>query len=287
MRPTSTSRQSAAVLSYKEENAFRERIEMRLERSVGQRVDDDVDANGVAAGRKPVEVLFGGALALPGVGHVGVMRRQDHEVAARILNAAIVHFRAVVAAFGYRATAPIPEIDIGYLQELLHVEHRVHDRVGDWQIEDRKLARWQHRRDVVLPVGPGVTAPEVVNPEKPTLHEVIPQVRRLLLGETSERFDVLHEHHGAVEEDRIVESDHDVVRLAVGVELDRDARELGQSNREIVVRAGIIGTPAAIENPAAIEKLPVEVLDGGNALRYPAADPDLLSAGQGRAGQGH
>jgi hypothetical protein len=42
--------------------------------SVRQRIEHDVDADRVAAGREEVEVLLAFAFALPGVGDVGVVR---------------------------------------------------------------------------------------------------------------------------------------------------------------------------------------------------------------------
>src|SRR6185436_11023429 len=69
----------------------------RLSGSVRQRVEHDVDAQGVAARRKEIEELVVIAFALPAVGDVSVVRDDDHQVARLVPDALEEHRRAVAA----------------------------------------------------------------------------------------------------------------------------------------------------------------------------------------------
>src|ERR1044072_9201257 len=53
-----------------------------LQVSVGHRVEDRVDPDGITPRRELVEVAWVFTLALPGVGDIGVVRHQHHDVAA-------------------------------------------------------------------------------------------------------------------------------------------------------------------------------------------------------------
>ncbi len=86
-----------------------------------------------------------------------------------------------------------------------------------------------------------------------------------------------------------LERDHDVVRLPIGVELDVNLRQLGETHGKIVVGAGIVGAPARTAGfaddarvvAAAVEERTVEVLQfrplGRHPIEATAAHPDLLT----------
>src|SRR5450432_3473192 len=76
--------------------------------SMSQRVDHDVDADRVAVRREAVEVFLALALALPGVGDVGVVRHDDHQPTALVGDGAEVGVRAVGAALGDATAAAHP-----------------------------------------------------------------------------------------------------------------------------------------------------------------------------------
>src|SRR6185436_14554000 len=83
--------------------------------SVGEGVERDVDADGVAVWREAVEVLLVLAFALPGVGDVGVVGHHHHQPAVLVLDAAEVHVRAVGAALRGAAVHLIPAVDRRHL----------------------------------------------------------------------------------------------------------------------------------------------------------------------------
>jgi len=86
-------------------------------------------------------------------------------------------------------------------------------------------------------------------------------------------------------------ADDDVMRLTIRVELDRDARQLGETNREVVVGAGIVGAPAALIKRPAIQEAAVEILHRRETRCKPAvpaaAHPDLLRTHQTGAAKQH
>src|SRR3954470_22698773 len=73
--------------------------------SMGHRINHDVDAERVAVRREAIEVFLALALALPRVRDVGIVRHDDQQPAAGVLDAAEVHVRAVVHVAALRDAA--------------------------------------------------------------------------------------------------------------------------------------------------------------------------------------
>jgi len=189
-----------------------------------------------------------------------------------------------------------PEVDRRDLRDVLHVVERVHDRVVVRDVEDRVLVRRQHAADLVDPLIPRLRTPEIVDVEKAPLQQVGTKLLDLFIAE-ARRAHVFHEQDRAVVEQRIVEAQHDVVRLAIGLHLDAHERQLRQPHGKVVVGAGIVGAPAAAarlardagEEAAAVIERSVEVLARPELRRAAApeaaaraANPDALRVHGGR-----
>src|SRR5262245_30559441 len=99
--------------------------------------------------------------------------------------------------------------------------------MADRYIDDWVLTRRQDAADLLHPRPPLIRPPRIVGPEKPAFQQELAKLRDFLRPEIR-RPDVLHEEHGAVEQQRIAERNHDVVRLPIRIELDRHPREFRQ-----------------------------------------------------------
>src|SRR3954468_7132192 len=94
-----------------------------LRSSVGHRVEQHVDAERVAIGRKLVEELGVFAFPLPRVGHVGVVRGHHDHASAGITDDAKMRDASLFAALGRLAsTAAAPELDVRDLRDLGQLE---------------------------------------------------------------------------------------------------------------------------------------------------------------------
>src|SRR2546421_183616 len=80
------------------------------------------------------------------------------------------------------------------------------------------------------------------------------------------RSDVLHEQHRTAIERRIGQRHDRVVGLLSGVELDGHAGQLGEADREVVVRSWIVGAPSAAPG------LTVAALVEATAVHDPAVE---------------
>src|SRR5262245_35910489 len=103
--------------------------------SVGQRVQNYVDADRVAVRREVIEVVAVLAFALERVAEVGVVRDEDDHVPLLVEDGARVRRRAERAAL--RGAAAEPEADRGDLREVFDVVERVKERVVERQVDDR------------------------------------------------------------------------------------------------------------------------------------------------------
>src|SRR4026209_2899289 len=74
------------------------------------------------------------------------------------------------AALGCRlSTDGTPEANPGDLWNLLHVEHRVEDRIAEGYVFDPVLGRRHGPGQLSRPLIPGGVAPEVIDPQKAAL----------------------------------------------------------------------------------------------------------------------
>src|SRR5438105_11188298 len=101
--------------------------------SVGERVQHDVHADGVAVRREAIEVLLVLPLALPAVGDVGVVRHADHQAPFLVVDAAEVHAGSLRAPLRDPAPAA-PELNRRHLLDLLHDVPSLHDRMNEWDV---------------------------------------------------------------------------------------------------------------------------------------------------------
>src|SRR5215216_5366228 len=123
------------------------------------RVHHDVDADRVAPWREFVEESRVLTFAFPRVGDVGVMRHHDHDVAVLVGNGTEIRRGALAPAFGGGAAVRTPELDRGYLRQLVHLELRAKDWVAQRHVVDRVLRRWEHTTNLRNPVVPGFLTP--------------------------------------------------------------------------------------------------------------------------------
>ena len=96
----------------------------------------------------------------------------------------------------------------------------------------------------LLPHCPRARAPEVVAPHEAALQQVRPELRDVGVAELGGAgvFDV---DERAVEEIVVAAAAHDeIFGIAFAVDADGGLRELGESNAEVDVGAGIVGAPA-------------------------------------------
>src|SRR5688572_31713746 len=103
---------------------------LRDRASVRHRVEQDVDADGVAVGRELVEETRIVTFPFPGIGHVGVVRHHHHDSSVPVANHAEVRIDAVGAALGgVGAARGAPECDVRDLRDLRDRELRLEDRI--------------------------------------------------------------------------------------------------------------------------------------------------------------
>ena len=69
--------------------------------------------------------------------------------------------------------------------------------------------------------------------------------RRRFLGRDERAAVLAHHHERALEQLGLGRLNHDVIHFLVGVEVHRRARELGEANRQVLVRARVVDAPAA------------------------------------------
>src|SRR5262249_4787211 len=128
-------------------------------------------------------------------------------------------------------------------------------------------------------------SPEVVDDQEAALLQVRPQALDLVVAE-ADHTDVFHVEDRTVEEQRVGESDDDVVGLPGPIEPDVHRRQLAQAHGEIVVGAWKVGAPAgaallesiAGEVGAAEVEGPVEVLRLRPLRRLAIEAPDAAAA---------
>src|SRR5262245_51174807 len=143
--------------------------------SVGHRVEDDVDAEGIARTGELVEILSAVAFALEGVPEVGVVRHDHQKMPRAVHDASDVRLGAERPTLGGSATRAVPESDRRDLNFGLNVVQRVKDRMLEWQIEQRVFARGERLSQLVRPVLERIVAPKITRPEKSAPPEVRPQ----------------------------------------------------------------------------------------------------------------
>src|SRR5262249_5369668 len=105
--------------------------------SVSQRVDQRVDAEGVARTREMIEVLAALAFALERVAEVGVVRHHHEDVAGAIGDRARVRLGAVAAALRRPPSTLIPVANRRNLRQLVDVVEHVEQLVIERDVEQR------------------------------------------------------------------------------------------------------------------------------------------------------
>ena len=120
---------------------------------------------------------------------------------------------------------------------------RLEDRIADRHIFDRILGRRHRLRQLARPLLPRGVAPEVVDPDKAALLEVLPETRGLLLGELN-RADVRRHHVRTAEQGVVGEAHEPYVRNVWGQPADFCFREFRESNQEVALTPGIVRAPA-------------------------------------------
>ena len=119
---------------------------------------------------------------------------------------------------------------------------------------------------------PRVAAPEVVGPEEAALEQVLAQVLGLCRPDVGGA-DLRHHDERALEDRRIGELHHEVVRLAVGLAADARLGQLREPDRQVDVGARIVDLqPPPSPSLALREHDPAEVERAVEALRRRAAD---------------
>src|SRR5262245_8573755 len=131
---------------------------------------------------------------------------------------------AIRAAF--RSAAPGAEIkaDVWNLRYGRDLELRSEQWVLRWEVEDRKFIRRQRLSDLRDPVIPRVAAPEIINPQKPTLFEVEAHGFRIFVGNKGAP-NLGRHHERTIEYFRIGEADEQMIRFARGVLADVSLRQ--------------------------------------------------------------
>ena len=147
-------------------------FDVELQRLMRHRIDQRVDAERVAETREPVEVRAVFAFALEGVAVVRIVRDEHHQMPFVVKDRAGVWLPAVDAALRGSAGAE-PEVDRRNLRHTLHFLQRVEDLVRRGDVDDGILVGWEDLPDLRLEHAPSVFAPEVVDPQKPALEQII------------------------------------------------------------------------------------------------------------------
>src|SRR5204863_3391008 len=91
--------------------------------------------------------------------------------------------RTVVAALGGASTHASPRTDGRNLDDPLHIELLMEERMVEWHINDRKFGWWQRLADFARPHLPRPAAPEIIGPEEAAFQQVLTQSRRFLRAE--------------------------------------------------------------------------------------------------------
>src|SRR5262245_46493267 len=146
---------------------------------VRHRVEDDVDAEGIARTCELVEILSAIAFAFEGVAEVGVVRHDHQKMSRAVHDASDVRFGAERPTLGGGATRAVPESDRRDLNFFLNVVQRVKDRMLEREIEQRVFARRKRLSQLVRPVLERIVAPKIIRPEKSAPLEIRPQARGL------------------------------------------------------------------------------------------------------------
>src|SRR6188508_2226869 len=94
------------------------------------------------------------------------------------------------------------------------------------------------------PSAPVLGTPRLVHPEKAALQQVFAEPQHFLAAELGAAR-VFDEQQRTMEEHWIVETDDHVPRLAIGSKFHRNARELGEPDREVVVGRWVVRIPSA------------------------------------------
>src|SRR5262245_43800930 len=123
------------------------------------RVDERVDAEGVAGDGELHEIARVVALPFERVAEVGVVGAEDHDALAGVDDRASVRYLAVEALRGRSAGSP--RTDRGDLRELLDGENGVEQEVRDRQVHERVRPGRQHFSELIFPNLPRALAPEV------------------------------------------------------------------------------------------------------------------------------
>src|SRR5262249_15458895 len=159
--------------------------------SVAQRVEQRVDAKGVADSGEPIEVRAVLTFALECIAVVGIVRDEHQHVTLVVQDCAGVRHLAVNALGSLASTKP--DADRRYLGDAVHVVQRVEERVSPRQVDHWELVRRQRLPNFRLEDVPGVLTPEVIHPEEAALDQIIAQMRGIVLIQ-EQSADLLHDY---------------------------------------------------------------------------------------------
>ncbi len=152
------------------------------------------------------------------------------------------------ALAGPRSDVPppvaIPVADPRDLRDLLDVVEHVKQRVVERHVDQRIVARRQRLADLVHPVLERVVAPEVVRPEKSTFLQILAQPCRLVIVEVGAARLGHHDERASRQRVGVGEPHQRVVEVAVRCAADGRARQLGEAERQVLVRARPVHRPA-------------------------------------------
>src|SRR5439155_9794890 len=127
--------------------------------SVRQRVEEDIDTDGVSGGGELIEVSVVVAFAFERIAEVGVVRHEDEHVSLRIADGARVRYGAVGAALRRAAAGAQPEVDRRDLRQLPDIVEDMKDGMIRRHVEEREFPGWQRLPDLVFPVRPRILPP--------------------------------------------------------------------------------------------------------------------------------
>src|SRR6267143_4912612 len=211
--------------------------------SVRQRVEEDIDTDGVPGGGELIEVSVVVALAFERIAEVGVVRHEDEHVSLLIADGARVRHGAVGAALRRAAAGAQPEVDRRDLRQLPNVVEDMKDRMIRRHVEKWEFPGWQRFPDLIFPVRPRVLPPEIVCPQETAANEVVVQMVRFLVAEVRATR-LGHHDERTVIDFRIGQTVDSVVELALSAAADRRDGELGKAEAQVDVGAWIVDEPA-------------------------------------------
>src|ERR1700704_757471 len=147
----------------------------------------------------------------------------------------------------------------------MNVVERVKQGMLERHVDNRISLGWKRLRDFSSPVAEGELAPEIVGPEKAALEHVVAQLPGFgFVEERTARFG--HHHERTVIEQRIGQSDDDMLIAVFRVAADGRRGELREPERQVDVGSRVIDAPAVAvavrgvpKEDAAEEKVAVEV----------------------------